>query len=371
VSGTHPTVKVLRFSDVHPNRARGEAHLSLAGSLFRLTAMLSDAKGVADVPVALSKVAADICRMVAADEVGVLLLMPGDDLIPARLQLVASHGVERLDQGLVSFQLGEGVAGIAAEERRVIRIEDALHDPRYLAFHGQRTTIRSMLAVPMVDQRKLLGVLTASRKEVQAFHDEDETLLGVIARSLAEDMERGRLYREAVTDRTTGLLNRQMMRSTLEQEAERARRYQAPLSLTLLDIDGFRHFNLSHGRAHGDRILRAFARRLQRQVRQSDLLTRFGADEFALLQPMTHVEGAEEAARRVQSGLSENPLHVANADVPVAISAGVATLGPTDDDGMALLLRADQALNAAKRLGGGCVVVHDHRQGPGRLDDDG
>jgi diguanylate cyclase (GGDEF)-like protein len=359
VTDTHPTVKVLRFSDVEQNPLRGAAPLSLAGSLFRLTAMLSDAKGIGDVPQALSRVAKDICSMVGADEVGVLILMPGDDLLPARIQLVASHGVEILDKGLVSFQLGDGVAGRAADERRVIRIEDALHDPRYKSFHGQRTTIRSMLAVPMVDGGKLVGVLTASRKEVRGFHDDDEALLSAIARSLAEDMERGRLYRDAVTDGVTGLMNRQMMRTTLEQETERARRYQAPLSLALFDIDGFRHFNLSQGRAHGDRILRALSRRLLREVRQSDLLTRFGANEFALLQPMTPASGAEEAAQRIQRGLAEKPLKVAPADVPLAISAGVASLGGTDDEGLALLLRADQALGAAKRLGGRCVVVHD------------
>ena len=156
----------------------------------------------------------------------------------------------------------------------------------------------------------------------------------------------------ALHDQLTGLANRHKFLERFSIEEERRRRIAEPLSLLLLDIDNFKSFNDRFGHLVGDSCLRFIAGILRQSVRASDLVGRFGGEEFVVLMPDTTLEGAISAARHLCRKIGRNRFAVGEEVVPVTVSIGAATItepGATDFD--VLLSRADQAVYRAKRDG--------------------
>lgn len=327
---------------------------SLTRALFRVTCLLSvrDRHGVP--PANMHRVAAEIASMVQADTISLLRLDSGDDLLPSRLTLIGAHGLAPVDQGLVTFELGDGVAGQVALRGAAISIEDAPRDPRFSRLYGQRTEIGSLLAVPLRFGTRVLGVLTASRREIRAFSASDQERLVVAAESIAQDLEQSRALIEATTDPLTGLGSRLALLMALPREVEVARRYGTDLSIAILDVDGLAHINATHGRAAGDRVLVECGRRLRGALRSADLPVRLGADELAIVLPMTPANNARGLAKRLVRTLQEPMPGLDGISVP--LSVGVATLCGADEDALGFLWRCDAAVEQAKREGGDRIV---------------
>lgn len=161
-----------------------------------------------------------------------------------------------------------------------------------------------------------------------------------------------RLRRLSDTDRLTGLLNRGAFDERLAAEWARSRRYERPLSLVLLDVDRFKRFNDRHGQPAGDAALRMVAVRLRSLLRATDVVARFGGEEFVLLMPETEAETALAKTEAVRMELAQAPIAGrGGATSHVTVSAGVASWpqdGPGRDD---LLARADERLYLAKAEG--------------------
>ncbi|MCC7072658.1 MAG: sensor domain-containing diguanylate cyclase [Deltaproteobacteria bacterium] len=327
---------------------------SMMRALFRITCLLSvrDRHGVP--PANMHRVAAELAAIVQADTMTLMRLDRGDDLLPARLTLIGAEGLVHIDQGLVTFELGDGVAGQVALHGSPISIEDAPRDPRFARLYGQRTEIGSLLAVPLCFGGRVVGVVTASRREIRAFSPVDQERLTVAADSVAQDLEQARLLIEATTDPLTGLGSRLALLLALPREVEVARRYGTDLSLLIVDVDGLAAINTGQGRAVGDRVLVECGRRLRAAVRAADLPVRLGADELAVVLPMTPANNARALAKRLVRTLQE-PIPTLDG-VALSYSVGVATLAGADEDPLAFLWRCDAALEQAKREGGDRIV---------------
>ncbi len=152
---------------------------------------------------------------------------------------------------------------------------------------------------------------------------------------------------EATHDALTGLLNRRSGIPRLEKELSRSVRYGSPLSLVIFDIDHFKDVNDNYGHAQGDAVLRDLSRLANRDLREHDMLARWGGEEFLLMLPATDLAGAGMRAERLRNQIAEASL---GGKHRVTISAGVAQLkrGMGIDD---LLAYADRALYAAKERG--------------------
>ncbi|GAB4059970.1 bifunctional diguanylate cyclase/phosphohydrolase [Catellatospora paridis] len=190
-------------------------------------------------------------------------------------------------------------------------------------------------------------------------------LLGLLVRQVVATRDRARLTQglrtAAITDQLTGLYNRRFFKEMVDVEAERAVRHRLPLSLVLLDLDHFKDINDTYGHSVGDAVLTDVAQRLRREVRGSDLLCRYGGEEFVCLLPGTPAPAAYELAERLRQTLRGTPVTVAGMVDPVLLTAslGVATdevgeRGRVDTD--ALINEADQAVYRAKALGRDRVV---------------
>ncbi|WP_144126714.1 bifunctional diguanylate cyclase/phosphohydrolase [Catellatospora sichuanensis] len=190
-------------------------------------------------------------------------------------------------------------------------------------------------------------------------------LLGLLVRQVVATRDRARLTQglrtAAITDQLTGLYNRRFFKEMIDVEAERAVRHHLPLSLVLIDLDHFKDINDTYGHSVGDAVLTDVAQRLRREVRGSDLLCRYGGEEFVCLLPSTPAPAAYELAERLRQTLRGTPAAVAGVAEPVVLTAslGVATVEPGERgrvDTDALIDEADQAVYRAKALGRDRVV---------------
>lgn len=152
---------------------------------------------------------------------------------------------------------------------------------------------------------------------------------------------------EALRDPLTGVYNRRFLEEFLGRELPRARRREQPLSVLLVDLDGFKQFNDTHGHLAGDKILVAVASSLAAAVRAGDIVARYGGDEFVVVLPNTPGESARRVAREL----------VRVVPPQVTLSAGVGCLGADVEGAEELLAAADAALFRAKEIGGGVVVA--------------
>lgn len=161
------------------------------------------------------------------------------------------------------------------------------------------------------------------------------------------------LERENVTDPLTGAFNRRHMDRQLEVEIERARRYSFPLSIIFLDIDRFKEINDRHGHKVGDQVLVEVVELFSNDLRGTDVLTRYGGDEFVVIAPHTPLASAAELAQRLILSIETADFVLPDAPdgVFVRSSAGVASLGNGIDTPAAVLEAADAGLYRAKQDG--------------------
>jgi len=167
-----------------------------------------------------------------------------------------------------------------------------------------------------------------------------------------------RLRNLSIRDPLTGAYNRRYMDEALQQELQRARRASYELAVVMLDIDHFKRFNDNFGHDGGDAVLSALGAYLRQRTRSSDIVCRFGGEEFALVLSPTAKQGARERAEQIRAGMAEMVLTHAGRNLgTVTISLGLALFPEHASDPAALVKCADLALYQAKRGGRNRVVM--------------
>ncbi|HEX7608228.1 MAG TPA: sensor domain-containing diguanylate cyclase [Candidatus Cryosericum sp.] len=216
----------------------------------------------------------------------------------------------------------------------------------------------SELAIPLIAGGQCVGVLDLESPKVAAFTHSDIRLLTPFVSGLAlliDNQQKTKQLREQATrDGLTGFFNRRMMDEMVPRELQRATRYHRDMSLAMLDLDGFKAVNDTLGHEEGDRLLRAFAACIRKIVRTSDLVYRYGGDEFLLLLPETAREQADEVLKRLDSTICPELVTTLGR---VTFSAGIASYvsDPSAED---LVKLADDRLYQSKRLGKGHITSH-------------
>jgi diguanylate cyclase (GGDEF)-like protein len=180
-------------------------------------------------------------------------------------------------------------------------------------------------------------------------------IIGTEGQHLNEELTRVHIL--SLTDELTDLPNRRAFLRRLEDEVARVQRYGYPLSLALIDMDGFKGINDRYGHAAGDEVLRTFAGSMLSIFRHHDMVARYGGEEFAVLLPNTDRNGAMRALEKVTKRTAESSFHSEGRTMPMpTFSAGISLYKPGETPG-SLIERADKALYQAKRLGRNRIEV--------------
>jgi diguanylate cyclase (GGDEF)-like protein/putative nucleotidyltransferase with HDIG domain len=221
--------------------------------------------------------------------------------------------------------------------------------------HGIAPPAQRLIRVPIRWQGKLLGVMGLMRDE-GAFSYEDRALVESVAYEAGTALQNARLYSEAAhradRDSVTDLFNHRAIQEQLNQMLSRCKRIGGSFSIVMMDLNNFKFFNDTYGHPVGDDVLRAVARGLKESCRTSDVLGRYGGDEFIVLLPDTDASGTLDACQRIKIALDARHFEpVPGTRLPIATSFGWATYPHDGDNVLELLTTADQNLYKHKRGG--------------------
>ena len=277
-------------------------------------------------------------------------------LDPGREELVveaeAGYGPELMGRRI---RVGEGLAGVAADSGEPVLANSVVKEPRYIALHPG---IRSALSLPLKYREEMMGVLSLESRQAYAFSQQDVLTLRTLADQLAIALHNARAYQvaleQAITDGLTGLKTHRYFMEALDREWRRSTRSGHMFSVIMMDLDGFKQVNDRHGHLEGDKVLTAVANLLNDRVRQSNVVARYGGDEFAIMLPETRTEQAEILAERLRASIESDRYLAAHG---VTASFGIATFpvhGPTQEE---ILRVADSGMYLAKHQEGNRVRV--------------
>ena len=197
-----------------------------------------------------------------------------------------------------------------------------------------------------------LGTLTFTRRE--RFSDSEMSLIEYVLVGLVHPLRNATLYNEALRvaskDPLTNVSNRANLDAVLDRELELAKRHEVPLSVIMVDVDRFKSINDTYGHVVGDYVLKALADCMVACARDSDIVFRYGGEEFIIVLSNTSTEGATNLAERIRSSVEALNICFDDNQVSITVSLGVATYtsGCTRTD---LLANADRALYASKQAG--------------------
>jgi diguanylate cyclase (GGDEF)-like protein len=209
----------------------------------------------------------------------------------------------------------------------------------------QRNPLNFCRSIKAAVQRKLLE--REFQRTVELLRERNREL----------EMVNQQLWKLSHTDELTGHFNRRHIMSRLDEEVARGIRYGSRLSVVLADIDHFKHINDTFGHLAGDRALQAIADLFRSKLRESDLIGRFGGEEFLLILPHTDLTGAEAFCHRLRDHVANHPVQLAEQLVYITSSFGLANLSPEIDTSQKLLRMADRNLYRAKTEGRNRVVA--------------
>ena len=227
--------------------------------------------------------------------------------------------------------------------------------------------IRSLIAVPLKIQEKIIGILYLDDFVPRIFSPMRLHMLSILASFATMSIDNARLHIKthllACTDGLTGLYNHRHFLVSYDEEMARAIRYEKPLSLVMIDVDDFKRFNDRYGHPVGDKALIAVAKTLQSLLRTCDFSFRYGGEEFVVILTETNLDMALVAAERLRLGIIEGTRDALIGIAPegVTVSIGVASF-PRDGDGDVLIKEADDQLYRAKREGKNCVYFRDLKE---------
>ena len=298
----------------------------------------------------LDQIAQGLAALVRHDSLAIAELDASNGTL--RTLVAVGAGADRLAPEALRGDRGLAAWVMQHDEPQLIR--DGRSDPRVRAPEGTEPFERSVIAVPLRGRSGPTGVLALERLgAVDRFSEDEFELVKLFAAQVSIALQNAEEHRvvevRAETDALTGLQNK----GTFDQDLAHAVARGEPFSLLMVDLDDFKAVNDARGHQAGDDLLRRIAGWLRGSVRDSDTVSRYGGDEFALILPGTDAGGARTVAEKVRTAIAA----AGNADGSrgVSCSIGIATFPEDGASQDSVLLAADRACYASKRSGRGRI----------------
>lgn len=355
-------IQKARLLDTAQKRAIEAETLRHAGAAVAATLKLDEA---------IDSILEQLNQVVPYDSASVQFLREGE------LQIVGLHGFKdpKSVLGLTFALSDDNPNSIVLDRRQTYIIKDA--PKAYEKFNEYpHNHIRGWMGVPLVIQDRVIGMLALDSNQPDRFDNEHARLATAFAAQVAIALNNANLYEEthrlAITDSLTEIFNRRHFMVLAQLELHRVQRYQRPLSIILMDVDHFKKVNDNFGHLTGDQVLRKIAQLCENNLREMDVIGRYGGEEFAILLPETpsfidesessiedqaEKPSAKTVAERLCNLIFETPIETKKGKIKVTASFGVVGLSKKSEKIETLLDRADTALYIAKQRGRNQVAV--------------
>jgi diguanylate cyclase (GGDEF)-like protein len=295
----------------------------------------------------LGEIVSEIQKNFSFDHIGIGLL----DYGTKEIEIKAEAGATAQAMGR-RIPLGSGILGRVARTGERALVQNAL--PGNLT--GILPDSRAVLCIPITYGEMLLGVLNIESRSENAFSPQDVLILNTLADLLATALHNAfvfqKLQQQSITDGLTGIKTRRFFWEALSAEWKRASRSGRPFSVVLIDLDKFKEVNDTMGHFEGDLVLARVGRLLEQKSRQSNVVARYGGDEFIILMPETGAEQAQVLAERLRQWMASDPTL---SEHHITGSFGVASF-PVHGFSIEDIIRvADAGMYVSKRSGGNRV----------------
>ncbi len=352
-----PEAVLAHASRARRGRARRRDHprpASLSTTARRL-AILTDVVKTANSilePRKVIELVVEKIRQLIPSEAWSLLMV---DEEKQELVFEAALGAKGKEAAALRPKIGEGVAGWVAESGKPAIVNDASRDPRFSPSVDAKTSFetRSILCAPLVSRGRTIGVLEILNKKGGSFTKRDLELVLTLVEPCAIAIENAILFQRTeqltITDDLTRLFNSRYLNLYLGREIKRCKRHGIPLSVIFLDLDGFKSINDQYGHLAGSGTLTEVGGILALGVRESDILARYGGDEFVVVLPETPSSGALVIAERLRRAIEEHRfLEPQGIAARISASFGISTYPDHALSPEGLIQKADQAMYRVK-----------------------
>jgi two-component system, cell cycle response regulator len=257
----------------------------------------------------------------------------------------------------------DGLTGTVAREKKMIIIEDMMNHPLFEGtlndWHG------SIIGIPLQMGVRVIGVMNLARTSSGEFNQSEIRLLTLLADQAAIAIINARLHEvvshQAHSDALTKLPNRRALDERLDKAIVHSIYSAHPFCAVMMDLDGFKIINDSYGHEVGDDVLRQVAILMEKSLRSTDFLARYGGDEWTLILSETTLAQAQVVIHKIQNGLRNNRIKLPGGKTTsIGLSGGIAIYPQHADSAAGLIRAADEALYRAKKNSRGqFLVAHD------------
>ncbi len=303
----------------------------------------------------LAAIAQEIQKNFRFDHIGVGLF----DYVTKDIEIKAEagSGAQALNKRIA---LGSGIMGRVARTGETALMQTSGH----AQLQGILPNARSVLCIPITYGETLIGVLNAESQREDAFSPQDvlimKTMADVLATALHNAFVFQKLQQQSITDGLTGLKTRRFFWESLSSEWKRASRSGRPFSVVLIDLDKFKEVNDGLGHLEGDLVLARVGRLLEQKCRQSNVVARYGGDEFIILMPETGIEHAQILAERLRLWIATDLILNEH---KITGSFGVASFPVHGFSAEDIIRVADAGMYVSKHAGGNRVSTADEFEG--------
>lgn len=273
-------------------------------------------------------------------------------------------GASLKNDGEENVQISEprpnGLTGTVAREKKIIIVEDMTKHPMYKGM--PKTWGGSIIGLPLMMGNRVVGVMNLARTTPGEFNQSEIRLLTLLADQAAIAIINARLHsavsHQAHSDALTELPNRRALDERLDKAIAQSVSSGNSFCAVMMDLDGFKIINDTYGHKVGDEVLQQVANSMEKSLRSTDFLARYGGDEWTLVLTETNLTQAQVVIQKIQNGLRNNPIHLPDGKTTnIGISGGVALYPVHADTAPGLIRAADEALYRAKKNSRGQFLV--------------
>jgi len=281
----------------------------------------------------------------------------GEKVIEEKALLAQKYKLENMASNMFTlYEISKDISRAQEEKETMEIFNEEIRKHIYfetcqlIETEKEHPDLKESFVFPLHAEKRVIGHLA-----IKGLKENDHDIFSIMAQQLALGLKRVRLYQDierlAITDSLTGVLTRRYCLERFNEEFRRSIKHKSHLSFLMIDADHFKNYNDKYGHIVGDAVLREIGVLIKANVREIDLVGRYGGEEFCVILPDTTKEGGEFAAERIRQAIAGSEVKAYDETLRITVSLGLATSPEDAGTPQELIDKSDWALYRAKKLG--------------------